>query len=219
MRPVDQKREVLFRFLAQRGGLVAAQGSVQGSVQESYRVHKGRKLGPYFRLSFREAGKQRSCYIGRNRAFAAEIEKELQKLQAPRLFFRQVQRCLADCRRDHRIAQQELRRRLETHGLRLQGNEIRGWRRQRAFARAPAIRPARLGAVMGQGMIVVPPVPRAFLFENRANHWPRCLFGKRSTTCPTKREYRPQALVPERPDPWATNHAAFRKGFPDHAVY
>jgi hypothetical protein len=213
MRAVDQKREILLRFLAERAGLFAA----QGSVQESYRLYQGRKLGPFFRLSFREAGKQRSWYIGRDPAFAAEIERELQKLQAPRLFVRQVQRCLAHCRRDLRVARQEWRRRLEKYGLRLQGNEVRGWRRQRDVARAPVTRPARLGAVRGQQRIPAarPPVP-PFLFEKRANHWPRLFIGKRCKICPTRRDYRPQALVLGRPDPWATN---FRKGFPDHAVY
>jgi hypothetical protein len=217
MAGVDQKRDQLLRFLAEHGGLFAA----QGSVQESYRLYQGRKLGPFFRLSFREAGKQRSWYIGRDRAFAAEIEKELQKLQAPRLFVRQVQRCLAHCRRDLRVARQEWRRRLEKYGLRLQGNEVRGWRRQRDVAQAPAIHPARLGAARGQQGITRAqvPVPPPVLFEKRANHWPRFALVKRCKTSPTQREYRPQAPVLERPSPWVTNHATVRKGFPDHAVY
>ena len=128
MRAVDQKkREQLFRFLAEHGAWLAA----QGSVQVSYRLYKGRKLGPFFRLSFRQAGQQRSMYIGRDRALAAAVETELKKLQGPRWCARQIDRCLADCRHNLKEARLEFRRRLETQGLRLQGGEIRGWRTRR----------------------------------------------------------------------------------------
>jgi hypothetical protein len=124
METVDQKRCQLLRFLADHGDLFAAQGSVQAS----YRRYQGRKLGPFFRLSFRQAGKQRSRYIGQDRALAAQIERRLQELQAPLVGARQIERSLSEHRRHLKLAKVEFRRRLEAHGLRLQGNEIRGWR-------------------------------------------------------------------------------------------
>ena len=127
MRVVDQKRDDLLRFLAEHSDLFA----LQGSVQESYRVYQGRQLGPFFRLSFRQAGKQRSRYIGRDPALAAQIERRLEELQAPLVGARQIERSLADQRHQLKLAKVEFRRRLEAHGLRLQGNEIRGWRTRR----------------------------------------------------------------------------------------
>jgi hypothetical protein len=141
MRAVDQnRRDRLFRFLSAHGALLAA----QGSVQESYRLYQGRKLGPFFRLSFRQAGKQRSLYIGGDRALAAAIEGQLQTLQAPRSNARQIERCLADCCQSLQAAKQELRRCLEAQGLHLQGNEIRGWRTRRHLASAPTNLPVQM---------------------------------------------------------------------------
>jgi hypothetical protein len=143
MRSVDQKRHELFRFLAEHGTLLGG----QGSIQQSYRVYQGRKLGPFFRLSFREGGKQRSRYIGPDRALVAEIERHLQKLQAPLVAARQIERSLAEHRRQLKLGKAEFRRRLEVHGLRLQGNEIRGWRN---VASAPLTCPVRQGAATEQ---------------------------------------------------------------------
>ena len=108
MTSVDQKRGELLGFLAAHSARFAA----QGSVQESHRLYQGRKLGPYYRLSFREAGRQCSLYIGRDRVLAAEIQAQLQKLQEPRVRTRQLERCLADCRRNLQAAKVEFRRRL-----------------------------------------------------------------------------------------------------------
>jgi hypothetical protein len=143
MRSVDQKRRELFRFLAEHSALLA----LQGSIQASYRVYRGRQLGPFFRLSFREAGKQRSRYIGGDRALAAEIGRHLQKLQAPLSGARQIERSLTEHRHQLKLAKAEFRRHLEVHGLRLQGNEIRGWRN---VAFAPLTCPVRQGAAIEQ---------------------------------------------------------------------
>ena len=37
----------------------------QGTVTTSWRTYRGRRLGPYYRLAWRENGRQRSIYLGR----------------------------------------------------------------------------------------------------------------------------------------------------------
>ena len=47
--------------------LVRAQLGVfsrQGAIVATWREHQGRKLGPYYRLAWREEGRQRSRYLG-----------------------------------------------------------------------------------------------------------------------------------------------------------
>jgi hypothetical protein len=144
MQSVDQKSHDLLRFLAEHSDLFA----VQGSVQESYRWYQGRQLGPFFRLSFRQAGKQRSRYLGRDPALAAQIESRLQELQAPLVTARQIERSLAEHRRQLKLAKVEFRRHVEAHQLRLQGNEVRGWRTRANVALAPLSGAAREGAGM-----------------------------------------------------------------------
>jgi hypothetical protein len=144
MRPVDQKRHELLRFVAQHSDLLA----VQGSIQTSFRLYQGRRLGPFFRLSFREAGKQRSRYIGRDRALAVQIKRHLHKLQAPLSAARQIERSLAEHRRQLKLAKVEFRRLVEAHQLRLQGNEVRGWRTRANVSLAPLSGAAREGAGM-----------------------------------------------------------------------
>jgi hypothetical protein len=218
MDSVDQKRREVFAFLAAHGVLLAA----QGSVQESYRLYKGRKLGPFFRLSFREAGQQRSLYIGRDQALAAEIKAQMQKLRAPRAHARQLERCLADCRGSLKVAKLEFRRRLEAEGLRLQGNEIRGWRTQRHLASVPPTWPARQGPVMGQerGASAQPPLPQPPRVSCR--YFPPVAIRPSQNTLPERPdhlEYPPQELVPGQPKWWAKNHVALSKRIPDHAIY
>lgn len=223
MRVVDQKRNDLIHFVAEHGALFAA----QGSVQESYRLYQGRKLGPFFRLSFREAGKQRSLYIGRDRALAAEINGQLQKLQEPLARARQVDRWLAQCRRSLKLAKLEFRRRLQTHGLRLQGNEIRGWRAQRKLATSPTIRLARRSTAIGQepSVSAPPPVPQQpFCLDRRVHLRPRFTDGNAARvarrSCSTalknlcgssRKSGRRNTALRNRPPPARGSH--------DHAVY
>jgi hypothetical protein len=217
MRTVDQKRRELFRFLAEHSALFAGQGSIQAS----YRVYRGRKLGPFFRLSFREGGKQRSQYIGCDRNLAAEIEKQLQKLQEPLLRAREVERWLGHCRQNLKVAKLEFRRRLEKHGLRLQGNEVRGWRVPQRVAVAPTTPPAWRGAATAEerSAYAQPPVPRQPSCWNRRflpttiRRWPAL------HALLDQREYRPEERMLEQPEPWAKHRAAPSRRVRNHAVY
>ena len=73
----------------------------QGSVVASWRVYAGRKLGPYFRLAYREGRRQRSIYLGR----CAELARRVRELLA------------------------ELQGQLAVWGIRLEGFRFRGVRR------------------------------------------------------------------------------------------
>jgi hypothetical protein len=221
MDSVHQKRRAkLFRFLSAHGSLLATQGSVQGS----YRRYQGRKLGPFFRLSFREAGKQRSLYIGRDQALAAEIQAHVQKLQAPRAQARQLERSLADCRRNLKLAKLEFRCRLQTQGLRLRGNEIRGWRTHRQLGSAPSTlpvqtlsmpstHPARGNTAIGTERSASASSPmsrRLFCWDKRSCPHPRFVAGHGCQSNSTPRECQPEEYALAPPGPWAQNHALKR---------
>ena len=102
----------------------------QGVVVSTYRMYRGRKLGPYFRLAYRdEQNRQRSIYLGRSADTASRIQSLLETLKAPLLRHRQ-------CHRTRTILFAALRRHknrwktdLHTRGLYLKGFTIRGWRR------------------------------------------------------------------------------------------
>src|SRR4030042_6599751 len=58
---VDQNTHRALGLIASRPTLFARQGAVVAT----WRRYGGRRLGPYFRLAYREAGRQCSVYLGR----------------------------------------------------------------------------------------------------------------------------------------------------------
>jgi hypothetical protein len=133
---VDQTRNKALRFLAEH----AAALSRQGSVQRTWRSHRGRRLGPYFSLVFRvEGGRLCSRYLGTDEALAEEVRVALREMQAPlrqgRELDRQLGRILAELRQAKRALDGELAQ----MGLHRQGSEVRGWRLRQA-ARCQAAR-------------------------------------------------------------------------------
>jgi hypothetical protein len=65
----------------------------QGAVVTGWRQHHGRRLGPYYRLTWRDpAGRQRSCYLGADEALARQVEGWLRSLRAERDTQRQLDR-------------------------------------------------------------------------------------------------------------------------------
>jgi len=131
---VDQKREVILGLLAERSELF----SRQGSVQRSWRWYKGTKLGPFFRLTYRDQGGQRTVYLGKDRALAEAVGNALRQLQAPTHWVRHLDERLKQLRRDFRKQKQDFRQQVAQCGLQLKGNELRGWRSRGKLA--PAIR-------------------------------------------------------------------------------
>jgi len=95
----------------------------------SWREYNGRKLGPYYRLAYREEGRQRSIYLGRCRARVEKVREALDAVQAPRRQERCLRRMKAEAKAGLRAAKAELDRQLRAVGLSLKGFEIRGRRR------------------------------------------------------------------------------------------
>ena len=125
---VDQKRptrrEVLLVQIRQAASAVAT----AGSIVETWRTYRGRRLGPYFRVAYREAGIQKSIYIGNNAELIAAARGLLAELQADERARRMVQRLQLATRASLRAAKTAWEGELARVGLHLQGFEVRGWR-------------------------------------------------------------------------------------------
>jgi hypothetical protein len=121
---VAQKREEVLKFLADHAALLAR----QGSVQESWRLYRGERLGPYFRLLYRRDRKQQNLYLGADRALAEEVRTALEGLQAPLRERRELARLRAQARAALRAQKRELDQELRRLGAHLKGFEVRGWR-------------------------------------------------------------------------------------------
>ena len=126
--PVGQKRAELLGFVTGHMDIFGR----QGSVHESWRRYQGKTLGPFFRLSFRQEGKQRSRYLGSDRAFALEVRKLLRDLQAPLRQQRDLDRQLGQVRQSVQARKRAFGRQLARQGLYWKGSEIRGWRTRQA---------------------------------------------------------------------------------------
>ena len=66
--PVDEKKTA--RFEREEPYVLAhgARFAHQGAVVASWQTYRGRRLGPYYWLAFRDSGRQRSIYLGRSLA-------------------------------------------------------------------------------------------------------------------------------------------------------
>ncbi len=121
---VDQKARIAVSLIRDRPDLFCC----QGSVQTTWRSYRGRRLGPYFRLSYRIDCQQRSLYLGADQKTVAIVREALAVAQQ----HHREQLSLAQCRQAVRSALRETRRQfndeLTSVGLHLKGTEIRGWR-------------------------------------------------------------------------------------------
>jgi hypothetical protein len=126
---VDQKAVRKFQAVKRWMEEHRDQLSHQGTVVEAYRTYRSRKLGPYYRLAYRDRnGRQCSIYLGASVELAEQVQRLLEEYQAG--LREQRERC-----RVRKILRAELKKakalwadELAKCGLRLQGYEIRGWR-------------------------------------------------------------------------------------------
>ena len=121
---VDQRRRAVLRLVGEHAGLLRS----QGAVVETWRRHGGRRVRPYFRLAFRQGGRQRSIYIGPDRELAEEVRRQLSALQADHRRQQLARRRRKLLRRELARLKAEWGRELRKVGLRLKGYEVRGWR-------------------------------------------------------------------------------------------
>ncbi len=130
---VDQKAERALAVIRSRLRLFARQGAVVAT----WRWYRGRKLGPYWRLAYREAGRQCSVYLGRTGPGVERVRRVLARLQRGLRSRRTVRRVSRAVRASLRSCLAELDRQLHGLGLWRKGFEVRGgWSRalERHFA-------------------------------------------------------------------------------------
>jgi hypothetical protein len=121
---VTQKRREVFHFLGRYQDLLRRQGSVQAA----WRLYRRRRLGPFYRLHFRENGRLKTLYLRGDVTLAAEVRQALADLQAPGRVRREIERQRGQVLAIFRATKRACGRELQARGLWLHGNEIRGWR-------------------------------------------------------------------------------------------
>jgi hypothetical protein len=109
--------------------------ATQGAVLATWRNRKGKRFGPYYRLAYRQGGRQRSIYLGPRRA-ADLLRRFLAKLHLSRRRHRLYQRLQKQARASLRQVKKYLAAQLAAIGITLKGYEFRG--NSRAF---PKFRP------------------------------------------------------------------------------
>ena len=111
--------------------LVQSQLSVfsrQGAIVATWRKHQGRKLGPYYRLAWREEGGQRSRYLGCSTWVVEKVRELLARVQRTSAKAASCNGSSAPARAAMRSGKGLLRKELGRLGLWLKGFEVRGGR-------------------------------------------------------------------------------------------
>jgi hypothetical protein len=102
--------------------------SRQGYVAPTYRCREGKTFGPYYCLTYREDGRQRSIYLGRPGTLVEAVRQALDACQQSRAQRRLLTRIERQVRASLRLQKFRLGALLRPFGLRLKGYEVRGWR-------------------------------------------------------------------------------------------
>lgn len=129
---VDQKQLKRREVLLARTREAAPAIAVAGSIVKSWRTYQGRLLGPFYRLAYRESGRQKSIYIGKDAELVSAARLLLDELQATERIRRTMERQRSAVRASPRVAKAAWAQELQKDGLRLKGFEIRGWRQRRS---------------------------------------------------------------------------------------
>ena len=144
--PVTQKQKLdrVERFVREHQQQLARQGAVVAS----WRQYQGRRLGPYYRLVFRDAGRQQTLYLGTDPELAARIRRWLAELQTPARDRRRLRQQYQIMRRGLVRCRAQWQRELNRIGLGLRGSHVCGWRLRR-----PGRRRIALGAVASEHVL------------------------------------------------------------------
>ncbi len=121
---VDQRLVAVERLVASRPALFARQGAVVAT----WRTVAGQRLGPYYALRYRDAGRQQSLYLGASPELAEKVARLLEHSQRPHRQRRTLERSRAAVKASLRRHKEIWRRELQHFGLTLKGFEIRGWK-------------------------------------------------------------------------------------------
>jgi hypothetical protein len=80
----------------------------QGFVAAEYRTYQGARLGPYYKLRWRQDGKQRVKYLGQDVEIIVEVSIALAQLQKKRILERQLARMFLEARKSLRRVKQDM---------------------------------------------------------------------------------------------------------------
>ncbi len=108
--------------------------SRQGEVVAAWRTYRGKRLGPYWRLTYRRSGPSHWLYLARDEDLVQEVRRLLEQWQKPMRDERQWTAMRKASKRALRVAKVRWTEELARVGLRLQDYEVRGWRK-------PGLRP------------------------------------------------------------------------------
>lgn len=145
----DQLDHPALRLIAARPDLFTRQGNVAAS----YRRRGAKMFGPYYRLSYRQNGRQCSVYLSVAGPLVKRVRQALSALQLPLDQRRTLNRLRQSILVSLRVQKLRVNTLLHPFGLRLKGFEVRGWRfsplrsllprRRRLIPRIFLRRPAR----------------------------------------------------------------------------
>ena len=121
---VDQHLDAALALLAARAEFFARHGAVVAA----WRRRGRRRSGPYYRLAFRQGGRQQSVYLGREGPAVEQVRCALAALQRPAEQCRALERLRRRVSASLRLSRTRLDGQLRGLGLRLKGSEIRGYR-------------------------------------------------------------------------------------------
>lgn len=125
----DQKGDRRFQKIAGRIMASAEQIARDGAVVASWRSYRGQKLGPYWRIAFRDRGRRKSIYLGRSEALVQQVRRLVDELKEPgrrRIALRRAEKQIGTgLRRQKALWERELR----VRGLYTRGYAVRGMRR------------------------------------------------------------------------------------------
>jgi hypothetical protein len=127
-RPVDQlPSDQETRFDRARTFILANPRlfATQGSVVATWRVRRGKRFGPYYRLAYRRRGRQRSIYLG-PRPVADLLRQFLARFQRPHRRHQLYKRLQTQVRASLKTAKIHLAQQLAPLGIILKGYEFRG---------------------------------------------------------------------------------------------
>ena len=151
--PISSRWARIRALLESRKPLLAKQGAIVAS----WRTHQGRRLGPYYRLAYREAGRQRSIYLGCAFDLVRRVQAKLADFQQSLRQSQIFSRMHSAARKALRASKERLRQQLAAIGIRLKGFEFRGVRAAFAHRRRP-FPPPSLGPNSPPSTFI-PPVP------------------------------------------------------------
>jgi hypothetical protein len=98
--PKFDDQNVLARFARLRSQILERKELIarDGNIAETWRTHRGKRTGPYYRVAFRENGRQRAFYIGGDAQLAKMVMELIGELKHPREEKRLIRRLRAAAR-------------------------------------------------------------------------------------------------------------------------